>query len=79
MKVRRLVTRAQHEIVFGALRNDTYLKAIANAALLVDSRLDHAAILIVGELARRGHYRTPCGLSSYSFKSVRAALIGWPT
>lgn len=79
MRVRRVVTKPIGKVVFNALRKDSYLNAIVNAAFLVDSRLDHAANLICDELKRRGHHRTPCGLSSYSFSTVRAAIVGWGT
>ena len=74
----RKFTKARVHDVFNALRKDAYLSAIVNAAFLVDPRKDHAAILVCDELKRRGHHRTPNGMSCYSFNSVRLALTGWP-
>jgi hypothetical protein len=74
----RRFTKARRHDVFEALRKDSYLRAIVNAAFLVDARKDHAALLIANELKRRGHHRTPNGMSCYTFSSIRVALIGWP-
>lgn len=74
----RKFTKARRYEVFDALRKDVYLKSIVNAALLLDKRLDRAAILIFDELKRRGHHRTPNGMSCYSLDSIRLAIAGWP-
>jgi hypothetical protein len=72
----RKFTFANVRAVSDALKRDAYLAAIVDSCLMVDARLDRAAKLVVDELKRRGHHRTPCGMSCYSFHSVRRALAG---
>lgn len=67
---------ANPEAVSNALRNDSYLSEIVDRCI-VGVTLELAARKVCDELTRRGHYRTPCGRSSYSYHSVRRAIAGW--
>lgn len=67
---------ANPEAVAKALRRDAYLSAIVDRCV-AGATLDKAAHQVIDELNRRGHWRTPCGRSSYTFHSVRRAIAGW--